>query len=57
MGRLKRGQPVDPSEIYFRGAVRFETAAPDLHWLTRHIFIATGRRFPKHVEIGVFQVL
>jgi hypothetical protein len=57
MEKLKCGEPVDPSEIYFRGAMRFETAAPGLAWLTRHIFIAAGRRFPKHVEIAVFQVL
>ena len=57
MAKLKRGEPVDPSEIYFRGAMRFETAAPELAWLTRAIFVTGGRRFPKHVEIRVFQVL
>lgn len=57
MDKLKRGEAVDPSEIYFRGAMRFETAAPALDWLTRHIFVALGRRFPQHVEISVYQLL
>lgn len=57
MAKLKRGEPVDPSEIYFRGAVHMETAAADLQWLTKHVFLATGRRFPLHVEISVFQVV
>ena len=57
MEKLKRGEPVDPAAIYFRGAVRMETAAPDLQWLTKHLFIALGRRFPAHVEISVFQVV
>jgi hypothetical protein len=57
MERLKLGQPVDPKEIYFRGAVRFETAAPDFQWLTKHLFVAQGSRFPQHVELDIFQLL
>ena len=57
MERLKRGQPVDPSEIYFRGVVRFETASAEYEWLTKHLFIAMGRRFPQHVELRLFQLL
>ena len=32
--RLLAGEPVDPSLVYFRTVPVFETAAPDLQWLT-----------------------
>ena len=57
MERLKRGEPVDPKEIYFRGAVRMETAAAEYDWLNKHLFIAMGQRFPQHVELKIFQLL
>ena len=56
MERLKRGEPVDPALIYFRSVPRFETAAPAYQWLTRHIFVGSGARFPDHVELAIFQV-
>src|SRR5205085_12459222 len=40
--RLLAGQDVDPSQVYFRTVPTFETAARELSWLTRSIFIATG---------------
>jgi hypothetical protein len=56
LARQAAGEVVDPALIYFRAAPRFETAAPDYHWLTRRIFIATGARRPAHVEIRFFEV-
>ena len=56
MERLRRGEPVDPALIYFRTVPRFETAAPDLAWLQRSIFICAGARFPQAVELRFFQV-
>lgn len=55
--RLRRGEPVDPSLIYFRTAPRFETATPAYAWLRKHLFVATGARRPDRVEVSVFRVL
>ena len=56
MARITRGEPVDPAEVYFRSAPRFETAAPGHRWLTKPLFIATGSRFPDRVALSVFEV-
>lgn len=56
MARITRGEPVDPAEIYFRSAPRFETAAPAYQWLTRPLFIAAGARYPDRVALSVFEV-
>jgi hypothetical protein len=57
MKQLNAGQSVDPSLVYFRAAPKFETAAPELQWLMRSIFIATGERYPKGVLIRFWRVL
>lgn len=56
MARLRRGEPVDPALIYFRTVPRFETAAAELGWLQRSIFICAGARFPERVELRVFEI-
>lgn len=56
MKRLNAGETVDPSEIYFRAVPKFETAAPDLQWLMRSIFVATGERYPNGVIIRFWRV-
>lgn len=55
--RLLRGEPVDPSEVYFRCAPRFEAAAPALHWLMERVFLGTGMRRPTEVVMRFFEVL
>ena len=57
MKRLNAGETVDQSQIYFRAVPKFETAAPELQWLTRSIFVATGERYPKGVVIRFWRVL
>lgn len=57
MRRLNAGEEVDPSQIYFRAVPKFEAAAPELEWLTRSIFIATGERYPNGVIIRFWKVL
>jgi len=57
MRRLNAGEQVDPALIYFRTVPKFETAAPDLQWLMRSIFIATGERYPNGVIIRYWRVL
>jgi Protein of unknown function (DUF3237) len=46
LARLGHGDDVDASEYTFRTATRIETAAPDLDWLNKGIFIGVGGRQP-----------
>ena len=57
MRRLNAGEVVDQSEIYFRAVPKFETAAPELQWLMRSIFVCTGERYPNGVIIRFWRVL
>jgi hypothetical protein len=57
MRRLNAGEVVDQSLIYFRAVPTFETAAPELQWLMRSIFVATGERYPNGVLIRFWRVL
>lgn len=54
MARLARGEPVDPVEIYFRCAPRFETASLALGWINERLFIGSGVRRPDCVEMAFF---
>jgi hypothetical protein len=56
MARLRRGEPVDPALIYFRTVPRFETAAAELNWLQRAIFVCVGARFPDRVALRFYEV-
>jgi hypothetical protein len=44
LARLGRGEDVDPGEYTFRTSTRIETAAPELDWLNKGIFISVGGR-------------
>jgi hypothetical protein len=44
LARLGRGEEVDASEYTFRTSTEIETAAPDLDWLNKGIFISVGAR-------------
>ncbi len=44
LARLARGEDVDASEYTFRASTRIETAAPDLDWLNKGIFIGVAAR-------------
>jgi hypothetical protein len=54
MERLRRGEFVDPSEIYFRTTPRFETAVPGLQWLATRLFVGAAARYPDRVEVSVY---
>ncbi|MEO8481872.1 MAG: DUF3237 domain-containing protein [Acidobacteriota bacterium] len=56
MQKLLAGEPVDPKLVYFRTVPSFETAAPELQWLTRSIFVGTGERYPTDVVIRFWKV-
>jgi muconolactone delta-isomerase len=44
LARLGRGEDVDAGEYTFRTATQIETAAPDLDWLNKGVFISVGGR-------------
>ena len=54
--KIRRGEAVDPTLIYFRSTPRFETAAPGYEWLMQNVFICSGARFPDRVELRFFRV-
>ena len=56
MQKLLAGQVVDPKLVYFRTQPKFETAAADLQWLTKSLFVGVGERFPTEVVIRFFKV-
>lgn len=54
--KLRRGESVDPQQIYFRTAPRIETAAEAYLWMTRSLFVCSGARFPNHVLIDFYEL-
>lgn len=44
LARLGRGENVDAGEYTFRASTQIETAAPDLDWLNKGVFISVGGR-------------
>jgi hypothetical protein len=54
MGKLARGEPVDPSAYYFRTSPTFHAPTGRYGWLTRAIFVGLGERRPDLVIIRVF---
>ena len=44
LARLARGEEVDAGEYTFRASTQIETAAPDLDWLNRGVFISVAGR-------------
>ena len=44
LARVARGEDVDAAEYTFRTATRIETAAPDLDWLNKGVFVSVGGR-------------
>ncbi len=55
--RVNRGDPVDPSEYYFRTAPFFETGAEKYDWLNRIVAVAMGSRSPSGPCYTVFEIL
>lgn len=57
LDKIKRGEPVDQSLIYFRTVPRFETGSDKYRWLMESLFVGVGERHPDHVQIDVHQIL
>jgi hypothetical protein len=56
MKKLLAGESVNPALVYFRTTPIFETASPDLQWLTRATFVGTGERYPNEVVVRFWRV-
>ena len=54
--RLGRGEDVDPSEYTFRTSTWIETAARELDWLNRGVFVGVGGRRPGGVIYETYLV-
>jgi len=55
--RIAAGEPVDPSEYYFRTHIRLTTAASRLQWMNELLAVSTGSRQRDRVRIDVHEVL
>lgn len=56
MKKLLAGELVDPALVYFRTVPKFETASPDLQWMTRAVFVGIGERYPNDVRIRFYRL-
>jgi hypothetical protein len=57
LARLAKGDPVDPSEYYFRINPLFHTAHPNYDWLNRVVAVGSGHRLPEGPIYSVFELL
>jgi muconolactone delta-isomerase len=56
LARLARGEDVDASEYIFRTSTQIETAAPQLDWLNKGVFISVGGRQARGVIYETYLV-
>jgi Protein of unknown function (DUF3237) len=56
LARLGRGEDVDAHEYTFRTSTQIETAAPELDWLNKGVFISVGARRPDRVIYETYLV-
>jgi Protein of unknown function (DUF3237) len=56
LARLARGEDVDASEYTFRCWTKIETAATELDWLNKGVFIGVGGRRPGGVSYETYLV-
>jgi hypothetical protein len=57
MARLRRGDPVDPAEYYFRTVPEFIAPIGRYDWMNSSIFICSGARFADSIKLWVWRVL
>ena len=56
LGRIASGEPVDPSEYYFRVAIQYETSAPQYEWLNWIVAVASALRLSDQVVYDAYVV-
>ena len=54
--RIDRGEPVGPTENYFRLSPVFETVDGPHDWMTRAVFVGFGEKHPEHSIFDFFVV-
>jgi hypothetical protein len=55
--RLAAGEPVAPSEYYFRAAPEFEAPSGRYDWLNKSLFMSVGERYSAGVVIHIHRIL
>ena len=55
--RIARGEPVEPSEYYFRTHVRLSTSSARLAWMNDLLAVSTGERRRDTVRIDVHEIV
>lgn len=56
MQRLAAGEPVDPSQYYFRAAPRFFAPLGRYDWLNRSLFVCSGLRSPLGIRLWIYRI-
>jgi hypothetical protein len=56
MKQLAAGEPVAPEAYYMRASARLETGHEAYSWVNRMIFVATGARQARGVQIDLYSV-
>jgi hypothetical protein len=54
--RLVEGEDVDPAEYYFRASPTFLAPAGPYDWLNRGVFVTTGARYARAIDLWFYQV-
>jgi hypothetical protein len=54
--RLVEGDDVDPSEYYFRASPTFLAPAGAYDWLNRGVFVTTGARHARSIDLWFYRV-
>ena len=54
--RLADGEHVDPAEYYFRASPTFLVPAGVYDWLNKGVFVATGARYARAIELWFYRV-
>ena len=54
--KIRRGEPVDPTRVYFRCQPSFEASTSQWSWLAEHQFIGVGLRLPDAVHLSFYKV-
>lgn len=57
MKRLAQGDPVDPSEYYFRAAPILEAPTGRYGWMNSSLFVSSGVRQPDAVALRFYRIL
>ena len=54
--RLAEGEHVDPAEYYFRASPTFLVSPGPYDWLNQSVFVATGARYARAIELWFYRV-